>query len=125
MRLIDLDAEFFALGVGRGWKAVLTIEEAQGVCFQCPKCAENLGGEKAVEEEYGRRFVRGVHVVLVWFANPRVLPPVPLEVEPGPGRWTIVKGEGLEDLELSPSIHLKGSGCGWHGYIKNGETSIL
>lgn len=78
-----------------------------------------------IEEENGRRFVRGAHYVLCWFRGR-----VPDTTEPRPGRWTPA-GTGLEDLTFNPgeppmmvSVKLLG-GCGWHGLVVNGDASVL
>lgn len=80
-----------------GWKSNVTFAEADGVYFTCPKCPNG-------------------HGVLCWFAGR-----VPAELSPGPGRWT-PSGTGIEDLTLTPSVHLIGEGCGWHGWVRNGTT---
>lgn len=128
MRLTDLDAQlvqYLSQDKDRaGWRYVTTLDEAQGLWFQCPLCAV---GKEAGEDE-GRRHVKGAHYILCWFRNPRQLPPVPDSAQPGPGRWWI-EGTGLHDLtfnfgtpERPRSIQLTG-GCSWHGYITNGETT--
>lgn len=89
-----------------------TIESADGICFVCPLCWLALK-DSNYDPNVG---VRGVHHVLCW--RPRV----PAGVSPGPGRWDL-HGTGLNDVTLvagSSSIHLQG-GCGWHGYVRNGE----
>lgn len=122
MRLADLSAELVKLTTadGSGWRIVETLAEAQGVMFQCPKCA--IG--KIVEEEDGRRFVRGAHSIICWFRGRGVSD----EVEPGPGRWT-PSGSGLHDLTFVPgdppmacSVLLL-SGCEWHGFVRDGEAA--
>mgnify|MGYP003387413317 CR=1 FL=1 len=81
---------------------VPTLDEAQGVMFRCP-------------------FPGHGHMVVVWFANPRVLPPADSNHTPSP-RWQM-SGTGLVDLTLQPSVDVKGgpdcSSC-WHGYVQNG-----
>jgi hypothetical protein len=86
------------------------IDEAQGIRFLCPKCFEANGGPV------------GTHVVICWSRSRGV----PDSAEPGPGRWTL-DGTGLADLTLngdgsSRSVLLLG-GCGWHGFITNGEVT--
>lgn len=83
------------------------LEDAQGVMFLCPKCfVENKGGV-------------GTHHMMCWFSKRGV----PNHVTPKPGRWD-VSGTGLEDLTLSPSVLIIG-GCGWHGFITNGEVTSV
>lgn len=100
-RLANLDASFVHLESPDGaFREVSTIGEANGVLFDCPKC--------------------GRHSVLCWSRSRGV----PDGIEPGPGRWEMT-GSGLDDLTLSPSIDLSrnGSGCGWHGWVKNGDAA--
>ncbi len=116
MKLTELKPQLLRVDVpGRLRQYVDTLAEAQGVLFLCPKCFVENGG------------ARGTHSVLCWFANRGVLD----SEEPGPGRWTAV-GTGIADLTLngsapdgsgSRSVLLTGPGCGWHGYITNGEVT--
>lgn len=90
------------------------IAEAQGVMFQCPKCA--IGVEKTAD---GRAFI-GVHYILCWFQNRGV----PDWMDPKPGRWNPA-GRGLDDLTFVPpgntSVALTNpDGCGWHGFVSGG-----
>jgi hypothetical protein len=91
---------------------VSSIAEAQGIHFLCPKCyAENNGAT-------------GTHMVEVTFEGKGVLPHHGIRGDNGgPVRWN-VSGSNFEDLSTSPSI-LMLCGCAWHGYITNGEASIL
>jgi hypothetical protein len=122
MRLIDLDAYFIGeLKPDRSYRRLDSIEGAQGVIFQCPKCAQG----KETGEEDGRRFVVGAHYVICWFNNPRNAPPVPPEMLPGPGRWNMA-GSSLDDLTfVGPGAYsvLLTSGCGWHGFVTNGDAT--
>lgn len=128
MRLRDLDAQFIGRQVGRTyWRLGDAIDGAQGVRFQCPKCA--IGCEAG--EEDGRRFVRGAHYVQIWFANPRNAPVADHEADPGSEshhRWTVA-GNSIDDLTLSPSVNLDIPNliavdhCRWHGWVKNGEAA--
>lgn len=89
-----------------------TLEQAQGVDFLCPLCFVANGGPV------------GTHHVLCWSRSRGV----PDDGKPGPGRWLMV-GTGYHDLTLeaepgqSRSVLLTGSGCGWHGFITNGEVT--
>lgn len=86
--------------------------EAQGIWFLCPKCFLANGGAK------------GTHCCDVTFADRGALPEQGSHGDNGePTRWT-VSGSNYEDLTTLPSILIKG-GCGWHGYITNGEVSII
>lgn len=126
MRLRDLDARF--VGQWRIQDGHYHYEEvdnfvgAQGVQFQCPRCAQG----KELQEEDGRRFFIGVHSVLCWFKTPIGADPVPDEILPGPGRWN-PSGTSLDDLTFVPpgavSVWLT-SGCGWHGHVENGEAKL-
>lgn len=119
MKLTDLDARFVVLlEGGNGYGYVDTLEEADGVMFQCPKCSE--GRAKGSDER--RNYVLGAHYVLCWFRDR-----VPKE-EPPKGRWT-PEGTGLHDLTfvagIPPEAFSVLSHCptNWHGYVKNGEAT--
>lgn len=124
MKLRDLDAQFLG-NVNAAEKSAMmqdSIDGAQAVLFQCPKCA--IGKETG--EKDGRRFVRGAHHVKVCFANPRGAPVAPVEYDDNP-RWTM-EGTSLDDLTLSPSINLDVpengvDSCKWHGWVKNGDAT--
>jgi len=106
VKLIDLEPQFLAVEDEKVSRHVDTFAEADGIMFVCPKCFTEKG-ERA-----------GVHSVICWFTNrPRVLP----ERNPKPGRWP-ASGTGYADLTLTSSVLLT-SGCGWHGYVTNGEVT--
>lgn len=90
------------------WRHVDTLAEADGVSFSCPKCYRDKPG--------------GQHHVLCWFEGR-----VPDHAQPGPGRWK-PSGTGLADLTFvgprAASVLLQG-GCRWHGFVKNGEATII
>lgn len=121
-RLLNLDAEFVGsvnvVGERSYRRQGSELQGAQGVMFQCPKCAEG----KEQGEEDGRRHYKGAHYIVAWFANPVGAPVAPPEIMPGiTARWT-QSGSGLHDLSLTPSILLPGAGCQWHGFVTNGEA---
>lgn len=126
MRLRDLHARFIGGWHPGGYRAVDSLDGAQGVMFQCPLCAAGL----PVEEEDGERFVRGAHSVLCWFRNPRGAEPVPPDADPKPGRWWVsAASTGIDDLtfehgepSMAKSVLLIG-GCGWHGFVQNGDAA--
>lgn len=114
MRFTDLKPEFKIRELRDGREILVTvdsIQEAQGVWFLCPKCWTERGGP------------RGTHRVLCWSRSRGI----PDDVDPKPGRWTL-EGTGLDDLTLgaepgqSRSVLLLG-GCGWHGFVTNGEVT--
>lgn len=114
-RLRELDAHFVGrLQPDKSYYRVDSIDEAQGVHFQCPKCA--IG---AIKTPDGKAFV-GVHSILCWFDN-RGVPP---DLDPRPGRWN-PSGTSLDDLTFVPpratSVQLNG-GCNWHGFVTNGSA---
>lgn len=85
------------------------VADADGVMFLCPKCFALNNGKV------------GTHSVLCWFTGK-----VSDEVTPKPGRWNPV-GETLNDLTFVPpgaiSVLLTSpSGCGWHGFVKDGKA---
>lgn len=98
MKLTDLEPEFVQAAPAEGLHFVDTLEDAQGVMFDCPKC--------------------GGHRLLTWFKQPIRLPPVAPDLAPGPGRWGFT-GSGMENLTLNPSID---AGC-WHGWIQEGVVT--
>lgn len=108
MKLTELEPEFLRRDDDAHFQHVETFAEADGVLFVCPKCFAANGNSRI-----------GVHSVICW--RPRV----PQTTKPTPGRWEF-EGAGLSDLTLiagSSSIHLTGPGCGWHGFIRNGEVT--
>lgn len=110
MKLTQLEAQFIRVTVpGVEVKHVDTLAEAQGLRFLCPVCVR-------AQSTHSRM---GVHSVRVWFRDRGVSD----KEYPSPGRWH-VEGTGLHDLTLHASVQLL-SGCKWHGFIKNGEVSIL
>ena len=104
MKLSELEPEFVQWTGEQSWKAVDSLAAATGLWFLCPKCFRENGG------------IIGTHMVICWD------PTVPQTVLPGPGRWAMT-GTGLDDLTLSPSVNLSGPGCGWHGFVKDGEVT--
>lgn len=109
VRLTELEPKFM-LWAPKIWTETDSIAEAQGVEFLCPKCFATNDGNV------------GTHMVLCWSRSRGV----PDDAEPGPGRWKLV-GTGYDDLTLDAdppqtarSVLLT-SGCGWHGFVTNGE----
>ena len=105
MKLTELEAEFVQLTSQKGsFRRVESLADAQGVLFLCPKCfADNKGPV-------------GTHSVICWFRG------VSPEIDPAPGRWQAT-GTSMDDLTLSPSVWLSGEGgCGWHGWVKQGDA---
>lgn len=84
------------------------LDGAHGVMFLCPLCYAKNGGPT------------GTHSVICWFEGR-----VPDSASPKPGRWHPA-GTGLADLTFVPpgavSVQLLG-GCGWHGFVRNGDAS--
>ncbi len=90
----------------------IALAEASGVKFLCPKCFAANNGPV------------GTHAVICWSRSRGV----PDDATPGPGRWRL-DGTGLHDLTLNAdlpsgarSVLLIG-GCGWHGFVTNGEAA--
>lgn len=101
MKLTELDPWFFGAG-GHGImnKDGTPVPERKGVGlgFKCPCGCESM--------------------CAVHFANP-------LDGGPATGvpQWRRT-GETFENITLEPSIQrvkVNGQGCGWHGWIRNGE----
>lgn len=110
--LQDLDATFLRMVETNAWRHQFELAGADGVMFLCPKCWTSNGNSKV-----------GTHSVICWFVGR-----VPDDLSPKPGRWT-PSGTGLTDLTFVPgdppkaiSVHLTGGGCGWHGFVKNGNA---
>jgi hypothetical protein len=109
----DLEAKFLKVlpkdDEGHNWfqSEGVTLAEADGIRFLCPKCFETNHGPV------------GTHSVICWFAGK-----VDGELDPKPGRWN-PGGTGLDDLTFVPpgavSVQLMG-GCNWHGFVANGEA---
>lgn len=108
MRLADLDATFLKRNPDGSSQTGVSLAEADGIMFLCPKCfADNTGKV-------------GTHSVICWFVGK-----VPDDVSPKPGRWN-PSGTGIDDLTFVPpgavSVLLT-AGCGWHGFVKNGDAA--
>jgi hypothetical protein len=87
------------------------LEDAQGIMFLCPVCFQKNGGNV------------GTHSVDVTFRDRGATDEQGSHNNEGkPSRWE-VSGSGFADLTTNPSIHLAGPGCGWHGWIKNGDVT--
>lgn len=94
------------------------LADAHGISFLCPKSFTKNGGPK------------GTHSVYVWFAGS----PVPVHIGRNTAgqavRWSAA-GTGLGDLTLTPSILEQDDDCqaewrcGWHGFITNGQATLL
>lgn len=110
MKLRDLEPHFLTIESERVDKYTDDISKADGIIFLCPKCFAANGGSV------------GTHSIICWFTG-RNIPP---EKSPGPGRWN-AQGTGYDDLTFvgpgAVSVLLTG-GCGWHGFIRNGEATL-
>ena len=111
MKLIDLEAEFIKATGANSFLRIESLADADGILFVYPKRYAELG-QRA-----------GAHSVICWFRGK-----VPDDRTPGPGRWT-PQGTGLSDLTFVPgdppmavSVLLT-AGCGWHGFVTNGEAA--
>lgn len=108
--LRELDGRFLVITDlnEKRMREVELLHEAQGVEFLCPKCFAANNGPI------------GTHAVICWFQGRGV----PDDWNPKPGRWNPT-GTGLDDLTFVPpgaiSVLLT-SGCGWHGFVKNGKA---
>lgn len=99
MKLTELEPELLVIEeAGKLYRKTDDLSKADGIHFLCPNGCS--------------------HMVGVWFRDRGA---TPVE-EPGPARWA-VSGASVADITLSPSIHLTGPGCGWHGWIRNGEVT--
>lgn len=95
-----------------GYKSAtgLSLAEADGVFFLCPKCFAANGNSNV-----------GTHGCICWFKGR-----VPDSQIPGPGRWN-PQGTSIDDLSLVPpgmcSVQLNG-GCNAHFNVTNGQISF-
>lgn len=115
MKLTELEPEWLQYRSTpdgrRSMMRVESIQDAHGMKFLCPKCFVANGGPV------------GTHMVVCWFEGR-----VPDYAVPGPGRWTPA-GSGFDDLTFVPGVRrsqvsvLLTGGCGWHGFIANGEAT--
>lgn len=102
MKLSELNAHFVGNG-GTGVRSAdgTPVPRREGVllAFDCPKCGRE--GER--------------HGGILCYLDPAM--------DGGPAvsshNWQRT-GDSIDNLTLSPSI-LVLSGCGWHGFIRNGE----
>ena len=104
MRLIDLDPRWLGAGgegITRNGQPV-PERKGVGIAFRCP-CA-------GPHEEWDS--------VYVCFENPTDGGPPHDSAQP---LWAR-EGDSFDALTLRPSI-LRIGGCGWHGFITNGEVS--
>jgi hypothetical protein len=108
MRLLDLQPQWLRRLSDKSWDHPLTLEDADGVLFLCPKCMAAAKGHRP-----------GVHAIICW------RPHIPQTVRPGPGRWEF-EGTGFGDLTLragSSSVALQG-GCAAHFFIRRGTIEM-
>lgn len=114
MKLLELQPQFLRIVEPGRSEVVDAIADAQGVRFLCPKCFRENGGPVHT------------HGVICWSRSRGVAD----DVAPGPGRWAM-HGTSLADLTLDAeadakkkrrSVLLTG-GCGWHGFVTNGEVT--
>jgi hypothetical protein len=120
MKVTDLDPEFIrwedrptpphingGVGISTFLPTVNTLAEAHGIEIDCPKCKN--------------------HRIHIPFANRGLADHHSTHSSDGrPTRWNVVSGSGFNDLTLTPSIDCTPSNpnC-WHGFITNGEVSVL
>lgn len=122
MKLRDLEARlvrYESRPDGEYQIDVASLSEAQGVVFLCPLCYQHNDGSV------------GTHGVAVTFTDRGVTDAQGSHGTNGnPTRWKVEGGTTLDDLTLSPSILLEGGphgapdGCGWHGFVRNGEATL-
>lgn len=104
MKLAELNARLMKLNPDNSMHQVETVADADGVLFLCPKCYRENNGPA------------GTHSIMCWFSK------VPVDRPVGNGRWNPV-GHDINDLTfVGPGAFsiLLLSGCGWHGFIKDG-----
>lgn len=114
MKLTELDAKFVRYETRNGsqqWTIpVEAFADAQGIMFLCPVCFTKNNGPV------------GTHLVDVTFEGRGAAADQGSHGTDGqPTRWA-VSGDRFENLTTSPSVLLVG-GCGWHGFITNGDVT--
>jgi hypothetical protein len=96
VRLVDLGPQFVQIADDGGFRHVETVAEAHGARFACPcGCGVTIFvciADRGVPEKFGQGL-----------------------------RWAAT-GKDYSDLTLTPSIQILRPGCGWHGFITNGEV---
>lgn len=108
IRLTDLEAQFITYD-DAVWKNSLSVVDASGVMFICPRCFIDNDGSI------------GTHSIICWFAD-RGVPP---EQDPKPGRWRPGASSSIGDLTFvgpdAVSIQIIGS-CNAHFFVRNGQV---
>jgi hypothetical protein len=111
-KLRDLDACFLRRNDDRSMQRLGdTAADPDGVIFLCPKCFEANGGPT------------GTHSVICWFVGK-----VPDDASPKPGRWN-PGGPNPKSIDALTFVGpgatsvLLTAGCGWHGFVVNGEAN--
>src|SRR5262245_52422657 len=97
-RLTEFEPAFLKLGNGLGWHTQEELDGANGIIFLCPKCKN--------------------HSIIVWFEG------TPKDISPGPARWTVVRGSGINNLTLTPSILIP-IDCKGHFTILEGNVCLI
>lgn len=116
VRLLNLEPQWLCLtGEPGHFDAGVSRWFAQGLMFLCPLCYVKNGGPI------------GTHSVICWSRTHGV----PDSEKPGPGRW-MWQGKDFSDLTIigdppgnarSIDLSVSPGGCGWHGFITNGEAT--
>lgn len=112
MKLTELHPQWIGAGGDGIYNADMTpapLRHGIGLLFDCPKgCLSDIE-DRGVERHY------------VSLANP-LDGGAPFEANRS--LWTRT-GEDFETLTLTPRIHsvVEKGGCGWHGWITNGEVT--
>lgn len=119
MKLTDLHPRWVGAGGAGIFNADMTpAPERHGVGLSfdcpCPACTAQRTGDEDADFRL-RHFVA--------FTNP-LDGGEPFDSSPGRPHWTRV-GETFEGLTVTPSIlsMVEKGGCGWHGWITNGEVT--
>jgi|WetSurSiteA1Bulk_404760.scaffolds.fasta_scaffold159238_1 hypothetical protein len=107
MRLVELDPHFLVrkptndADMRHVLERTSELAVADGIRFLCPKCYTDNGGPE------------GTHSILIPFAGKALN-----------DRGWQVSGTSFSDLTLRPSIaiYTEKGGCGFHGFITNGEV---
>ena len=83
----------------------VTINEADGILFVCPK-------SRAEDKD---------HYIQVYFVGSAVPDRIGKNKDGKTVRWS-KQGTGMDDLSLQPSIEEQSTSCGWHGFVTLGDA---
>jgi hypothetical protein len=103
MKLLDLNPSFIRYDDRGSWVVVNSIQEAQGISFDCPVCRNHGVSVSFVDDTLPSRY--GTY-----------------EKKTGkPMRWKVT-GTGLHDMTIIGEVDVEHVKHCWHGHIRNGQV---